>query len=60
MLDSMYQVLENSKNDTIIANTHYELAWGLKLKDLPIAKSHMDSAMSAYQKEVFERENKGK
>lgn len=49
MLDSMYQVVENSKNDTIIANTHYELAWVLKLKDLPIAKSHMDSAMSAYQ-----------
>lgn len=50
MLDSMYQVVKHSKNDTIIANTHYELAWVLKLKDLPAAKLHMDSAMLAYQK----------
>lgn len=49
MLDSMYQVVKHSKNDTIVANTHYELAWVLKLKDLPAAKLHMDSAMVAYQ-----------
>lgn len=47
-IDSMYQVIKESKNDTIIANTHYELAWSLKLKDLPVAKSHMDSAMLFY------------
>ncbi|WP_299336118.1 sensor histidine kinase [uncultured Psychroserpens sp.] len=48
-IDSMYQVVRESLNDTIKANTHYELAWSLKLKNLPKAKAHMDSAMSFYQ-----------
>ncbi|OUR96033.1 hypothetical protein A9Q86_16245 [Flavobacteriales bacterium 33_180_T64] len=45
----MYQVVKGSYNDTIKGNTHYELAWALKLKDLPVAKAHMDSAMLVYQ-----------
>lgn len=48
-LDSMYRVLEQTKNDTIIAFTHYELAWALKRRDLPVAKKHMDSALTKYQ-----------
>ncbi|MEY8848275.1 tetratricopeptide repeat protein [Psychroserpens sp. XS_ASV72] len=50
MLDSLYHVVKTSKNDTVVADTHYELAWFLKLKDLPVAKAHMDSAMVVYQK----------
>ncbi|EDP71641.1 hypothetical protein FBALC1_04117 [Flavobacteriales bacterium ALC-1] len=45
----MYQVVKEGENDTIVANTYYELAWSLKLKDLPVAKSHMDSAMLLYE-----------
>lgn len=48
-IDSMYQLLNQSKNDTVRASAHYELAWYLKRKDLPLAKRHMDSALWTFQ-----------
>lgn len=49
VIDSMCSVVKNTKNDTIVANTHYELAWALKLSDLQKAMAHMDTAMTSYQ-----------
>jgi signal transduction histidine kinase len=49
-IDSMYQVLKTTKNDTIRSNTHYELAWFLKLSDFQKAMAHMDTAMASYEK----------
>jgi len=47
--DSLYNILKAELNDTVRANTHYELGWYLKLQDLPSAKSHMDTAMRVYE-----------
>lgn len=47
--DSLYNILKVELNDTVRANAHYELGWYLKLQDLPSAKSHMDTAMRAYE-----------
>ena len=46
----MYQLLNRSENDTVKASTHYELAWYLKRKDLPVAKKHMDTALWSFEK----------
>jgi signal transduction histidine kinase len=46
----MYRLVKTTKNDTIKANTHYELAWVLKLSDLQKALTHMDTAMTSYQR----------
>ncbi len=50
IIDSLYYVIKTTKNDTVIASSHYELGWFLKLKDLPAAKSHMDTALIMYKK----------
>lgn len=46
----MYHLVKTTKNDTIRTNTHYELAWALKLSDLQRAMAHMDTAMTSYQR----------
>ncbi|RDY60789.1 tetratricopeptide repeat-containing sensor histidine kinase [Flagellimonas nanhaiensis] len=49
IIDSLYQVLKATHNDTVKAKSHYELGWYLKLQDLNGAIAHMDSSITIYK-----------